>query len=292
MKSIIKFYFKALSFISPNLAGLSAFNFFQRPLNKKVRKKELTFFKAVKSFKIKHYLEDIHCYELGPKDGPIVILVHGWESNAASLSGIGLQLAEEGYHVVLFNLPAHGFSKLKKANLKICKEVLLEVINHIHPSGPFSIIAHSFGSAVTTYALSKTTYHINNLILLTSPNKMADVFKEYSDFIGLSHAGYINLCNRATKLLKEPLEELAVASIGQKIRYDHMTIIQDENDKVINKEKAIHIYNGWENSELKLVKDKGHYRMLWDQSVIDLISIALKQKKTQAPNNDRLLVKI
>lgn len=288
MIAIIRIYFKMLSFLSPSLAGLAAFNFFQRPLNKKIRPKELSFFNAAKSFKVKYYLEGIHCFELGPNDGPFVLLIHGWESNAASMSAIGLQLAEEGYHVIMFNLPGHGFSKLKKTNIKICKEALLEVINHVNPSGPFSVVSHSFGSAVTTYALSKTTYHVNKLVLLTSPNRIMDVFKEYSDFVGLNQKAHEKLCKRASKLLREPLDELAVENLGEKIRYDHMTIIQDEADKIIDKQKAIAIDKHWNRSELIFVKKKGHYRMLWDEEVIDLTRKALQKPSNQPESSARL----
>ncbi len=275
MKTLIKHYFGLVSKLAPGLAARQAFNLFQRPINKKLRPKEQSFFKATKGFKIKHYLEDIQCYELGPNDGKLVVLVHGWESNAASMSGIGLELAEQGYHVVLFNLPAHGSSKLKKSNMKICKEVFLEVINHVNPSGPFSVVAHSFGSAVATYALSKTTYPIENLVLLTTPNKIKKVFKDYADFIKLGDKAYHLMCNQASNLLKEPVENLEVDQFHSKIRYDRMTLIQDEFDKVVPKKWAIDVYNSWERSDLKLVQNVGHYRMLWNREVIDLISNAL-----------------
>jgi len=277
MKTLIKLYFKTLSFLSPRLAGYAAFDFFQRTHNKKIRPKELAFFKAAKRFKIEYYLEDISCYELGPISGPLVILVHGWESNAASMSAIGLKLAEEGHHVILFDLPAHGFSKLKKANLKICKDVLLEVIYHLNPVEPFSIVSHSFGSAVATYALSRTTYRVDNLVMLTSPNHVMDVFQDFSRIIGLNNKAYQNMCNRASKLLREPLVDLAVENFGNKFYYNHLTLIQDENDKVIPKENASRIYHAWDRSELKLLQNKGHYRMLWDQEVIDLVLSAVKK---------------
>ena len=288
MKTLIKFYFGLISRIAPRFGANQAFNFFQRPLNKKIRPKEMSFFKAAKRFKIQHYLEDIECFELGPNDGKLVILVHGWESNAASMSGIGLELAAEGYHVILFNLPAHGFSKVPKANLKVCKEVFLEVINHVNPSGPFSVVSHSFGSAVTTYALSKTTYHVENLVLLTSPNSMTKVFKDFADFINLSQRSFELMCDKANDLLREPLEQIEVEKISPQINYGHMTLIQDEFDKVVPKKDAIDIYNNWDRSSLELVSKVGHYRMLWNQKVISLIQSALKKGSSQHEDEARL----
>ncbi|MEP2024724.1 MAG: alpha/beta fold hydrolase [Reichenbachiella sp.] len=271
MLKLIRSYFRAASALSPKMAGNQAFELFQRPLNKKIRKKEMSFFKVAKTFKIKHYLEDIQCYELGNPLGQLVLLVHGWESNAASMSAIGLKLAEKGHHVILFNLPAHGFSKLKKANIKMCKEVLLEVINHINPQQPFSIVSHSFGSAVTSYALSKTTHQVDQLIFLTTPNSITKIFEDYSKFIGINQQAHEQLCKRAENILHEPLEGIRVDQLGAKIRYNHLLLIHDADDKVLPKSNTIEIYNQWPNSELKLLEKTGHYKMLWDQKVISMV---------------------
>lgn len=279
MKKLIQTYFRMTSAIAPAFAGNQAFELFQRPLNKKVRAKELSFYKVAKSFTIKHYLEDIHCYELGNPSGPIVLLVHGWESNAASMSAIALKLAEEGHHVILFNLPAHGFSKLKKANLKICKEVFLEVINHLSPKQPFSVVAHSFGSAVTAYALSKTTYQVDQLVFLTSPNQITQIFQDFSNFVGLNRKAYLQLCKRAEDILHEPLEGVRVDQLGDKIQHDRLVLIHDTYDKILPKKNSIDIYNEWPNAELQLLEKTGHYKMLWADHVIERVSKALKEKR-------------
>lgn len=282
MIKIIKSYFRILSALAPKLAGNQAFELFQRPLNKKIRKKEMSFFKVAKTFKIKHYLEDIHCYELGNPAGPLVLLVHGWESNAASMSAIGLKLAEEGHHVILFNLPAHGFSKLKKTNIKMCKEVFLEMINHLNPKQPFSVVSHSFGSAVTSYALSKTTHQVDQLIFLTSPNSINKIFEDFSNFVGINEQAHQQLCKRAENILHEPLADIRVDLLGDKIRYKHLLLIHDSEDKILPKSNSIAIHSQWANSDLKLIEKTGHYKMLWNEKVINLVSEQLaRSEKTK-----------
>ncbi|MEO9803865.1 MAG: alpha/beta hydrolase [Reichenbachiella sp.] len=278
MKKIIQTYFRMTSAVAPRFAGNQAFELFQRPLNKKVRAKELSFYKVAKSFTIKHYLEDIQCYELGNADGPMVLMVHGWESNAASMSAIALRLAEKGHHVILFNLPAHGFSKLKKVNLKICKEVFLEVINHLNPKQPFSIVAHSFGSAVTAYALSKTTYQVNQLIFLTSPNQITQIFEDFSNFVGLNKKAHQQLCKRAENILREPLDDIRVDGLSDKLQYNSLLLIHDAHDRIIPKTNSIDIYNQWPKSELLLLEKTGHYKMLWDEKVINRVTSELQSK--------------
>ena len=102
---IIRLYFRMLSGLFPRLAASHAFHLFQRPINRVTKPLEKSFLQHVKAFKIPHDPEPIECYELGPEDGRIAILVHGWESNAGSMAAIATSLADQGYRVVTFNLP-------------------------------------------------------------------------------------------------------------------------------------------------------------------------------------------
>ncbi|UXP32226.1 alpha/beta hydrolase [Reichenbachiella agarivorans] len=280
MKKLIKLYFQTLSFISPSLAAGQAFNLFQIPINKKIRTKEQAFFDSVDSFDINWEIENIQCYELGPKDGSLVIMVHGWESNAASMSGIAKELAVAGHRTVLFNLPAHGFSKLKRTNLKMCQEALLTVLQHLDPQMPFSVVSHSFGSAVTSYALAKSSYQVDHLVFLTTPNKIEDVFLEFANFIGLSTKAHHKTLHMAEAILQEPISNLTVAHLGQFINSKNLLIIHDKTDKVISQEKSIAVSQAWLDSKLDLIDKTGHYRMLWDKNVIQKVSNQLTASQT------------
>ena len=52
------------------------------------------------------------------------------------------------------------------------KKPLSQLLNIYNPKTPFNVIAHSFGSAVTTYALAKQKYKLDKIIFLTSPNSI------------------------------------------------------------------------------------------------------------------------
>ncbi|MTI29452.1 alpha/beta hydrolase, partial [Xanthovirga aplysinae] len=198
---LLRSYYTILSILWPSLAAKRAFFLFQKPQKKAFRKNELGFYQKAKHFKVSFHLEDIDCYELGNSEGELVFLVHGWESNAGSLSAIGFDLVKEGYRVIALNLPGHGYSKLKHTNLIICKEALLKVINEISPKDPFSVVAHSFGSAVSTFALSESNYKIRNLILLTTPNQIERIFLEFKNIIHLGDSAYQKLLDKVHHVL-------------------------------------------------------------------------------------------
>lgn len=262
------------------MAGRHAFELFQRPLNGKIKPRETSFYELHKGQSISHPEENITYYDLGKNEDHLIVMVHGWESNAASLSAIADRLVSQGNRVVLFNLPAHGHSGLRKTNLMHSKKSFLRVIEHLHPTQPFSVVAHSFGSAVTAFGLSKSTYDIDQLVFLTSPNRISKIFSEYQDFIKLGKKSGAHFRLLAEGILQTPLDNLVVENSGKGIMYNHLLLIHDKNDKIIPLQNSVDISDKWSNAELMFIEKSGHYRMLWDERVIDKISKVFEKRES------------
>ena len=271
MIRLIRFYFQTLSIAAPTLAGKQAFLLFQKTKKNVIRKNERQFYNLSRHFTIPHHLEDIDCYELGDPKKPMVLLVHGWDSNAGSMAAIAFQLVEKGYYVVAFNLPAHGFSKLKRVNLKTCREYFLAVVEKIYPDKPFTVIAHSFGSAVATFSLSDSRFDIDKLILLTNPNRFIEVLRGYQLLVKLSDKSFNIMLEMAEKLIGQPVTKMNIEDMGKKINYDNLLLIHDRSDKVIPYQNSIAVKDKWDNSELVTLEKIGHYKMLWNEHVINSI---------------------
>jgi alpha-beta hydrolase superfamily lysophospholipase len=153
MLLLTRLYFKTLSILWPSKAGEKAFYAFQRTRRLPFKKAEIKFYETARRFEVVHPNEKVNAYELGDPKGKLVLLVHGWESNAGSMGAIANRLSREGYRVVALDLPAHGKSALAHTNLHECREALRAVIYQLRPAS-FSIVSHSFGSAVSAFALA------------------------------------------------------------------------------------------------------------------------------------------
>lgn len=281
MKTILKLislYIKTLSVVSNDLAVRVAFNIFQRPSQRKIRKHEQEFLDANPPKDI--YTPDgrVKYYELGDPNGPLVILVHGWESNAASLSGIGAALVDKGFHVVSFDTPAHGLSEEKRANLMTMANHMRAVLNHFHPIKPFSVVAHSFGSITSSYALSKENYKINHLIYLTTPMNLKEIFLEYKEMVSLNAKVYTGMVEMAESILGESLDEITMIKKTSFIDYKQLTLIHDHQDKMLPYTFSEQLAERLDRTELIPLDNSGHYRMLWDKRVISYVSGTLSEK--------------
>jgi pimeloyl-ACP methyl ester carboxylesterase len=264
----IRLYFRVLSVLWPEEAGKKAFRLFQRTLKLPFKKAEKEFYEQARKFDVVHPAENVHAYEVGNPKGKLVILVHGWNSNAGSMGAIANTLARNNYRVVALDLPAHGYSTLTHTNLRECREALCALIYQLRPSEPFSVVSHSFGSAVATMALSGTRYTIDNFIMLTSPNRLIDVFDEFKNQIALGEQAYQEVLLQAHILLKEPLENVQVETKALNVNYNKIVLLHDENDKMLPYSNSVRLSNVLPNTQLIPLKKTGHYRMLWNAEVI------------------------
>jgi pimeloyl-ACP methyl ester carboxylesterase len=266
---ILKLYFRSISFLLPRYAGLKAFKLFQKVRIKNIRKREERFFKEAHEFKVIWSKEDLLCYEIGSTNKKLVFLLHGWESNSGSLSKFAFELSKNNYRVISFDLPGHSKYKSNYTNLVECREAFKNLLEHIKPDKPFSVISHSFGSAVCTYTLSKLNYKLDKIVFLTSPNSILEIFKEFKMLIGLSNQSFTFFVQKANKLAKEEIKNINIDEKLKQIDFSKLLLIHDKYDKVIpikNSEEIKKLNPG--NTKLIKYSKIGHYKMLWNDQVI------------------------
>lgn len=88
--------------------------------------------------------------------GPAVLLMHGWGGARAQMTGFVEPLLRAGYHVVAYDQPAHGESDGKMTNIL---EITPTMDLIAKQEGSFdAVIAHSFGTLITSYALVKQNF--------------------------------------------------------------------------------------------------------------------------------------
>ena len=274
MNRMIRTYFKTYSILSPKNAAKKAFDVFQQVRMKEIREREQTFFNQSTHFQVNVELragrmESIDCYRMGDETQPPVLLVHGWDSNSGSMYAIAKAIVDSGKSVILFNLPGHAFYTSSRTNLLECRNAFMGVIRHLGSELPVSIISHSFGSAVVSYGLANLTVKMDKVIFLTNPNRMEDIFIDFKKLIGLSDKAYQFLISKVEGIISGPLSNLSVEHNVQKAEISSLLLIHDKNDRVLSYQNALAVQKVHENAKLISLENVGHYRMLWNESVIN-----------------------
>jgi pimeloyl-ACP methyl ester carboxylesterase len=267
-------YLKFLSFLSPTLASNIAFKLFCTPINKKLRDREIAVLNRAQSEEIKFENTYIKKYTWG-NGTKTALLVHGWESNAGSLGAFVKLLTENNYKVIAFDCPAHGQSGGKQTTLFRNSDAALLICNQI---GNIDVaITHSFGSVVLMNAiLHNKSLSLKKLIMITTPNAMQ---KAFDDFYHL-----LNINNHVKKLIEEKVEkmyhvkikDMTASTLCHKIHLDHVMIIHDKQDKVIPYHNAETVAKSLKNCLLVPIENAGHYKILWDKRVIEMVKDEIK----------------
>lgn len=263
---VIKYYLNFLTIFNSKYAGRIAVKLFQKIRIRKVKPKEEEFYEKAKKFTIKN--SNSVCYELGNPKGKLVFLVHGWDSNAGSLSRFAFELATKNYRVISLDLPSHAYSKGTHTNLFECKDAVIKLINHINPKEPFDIFGHSFGAAVSVYSLSELNYSVNNIVLLSANNKMKQIFRDFQKMIGFNDKVYDQVAYWVKSIVHIDLENLILTDFIKKVAYKNLLVIHDKFDKILPFISALEIKEAFPETTLLSYEKIGHYRMLWNDDVV------------------------
>lgn len=148
------------------------------PQIKKVRTNELETIEKAEKIILSILNNTIQIYKWGNGKNRI-LLVHGWEGHVGNFSDIIEKLLKTDFTIYAFDGPGHGNSSGGK---NIMFEYLDTVDKIITRLAIKNIVSHSFGSVVTTFALSQIPNHkINRYVLLTTLHTFSDYVSNISE---------------------------------------------------------------------------------------------------------------
>jgi len=117
-------------------------------------------------------------------EGPAVLLMHGWGGARAQMTGFVEPLLGAGYRIVAYDQPAHGESDGKTTNLLEIAPTMDLIAQH---EGSFhAILAHSFGTLITSYALAERNFPTPaRLVYFGAFNQLLDSLPRFQIQAGL-----------------------------------------------------------------------------------------------------------
>lgn len=237
-----------------------AFKHFRTPQHRELRERERILEEQATKFIIGDNLQG---YSWG--EGPIVLLVHGWEGRALSMSGFVDPLRQAGWKVVAFDAPAHGKSPGEQTDPMDYALKLVNVgANLGHIAG---IIGHSMGAASTAIAIS-LGLDVERAILIASPSSLVQFPLLYASVVGLSP----EVKDRFIAMFEETYPQLQISSLQAANLCRTFTqpalVFHDPEDTEISFEDGQSIAANWPNARMIVVTGRGHRRILLDADVI------------------------
>jgi predicted alpha/beta hydrolase family esterase len=146
-----------------------------------------------------------------------------------------------------------------------------------------NIVSHSFGSVVTTFALSQIPSHkIDRYVLLTTPHTFSNYVSNISRKIGISDRAINIFLKKIEKERNMKIDEFDVSKYVQNINVEKAIIIHDVNDRIIPISEAEEVAKKWNNAKLVKISNTGHFKMLRTPEIAEIIIEFIGNKNTTA----------
>lgn len=208
--------------------------------------------------------QELAAWSWGHKEGPVVLLVHGWAGRGAQLQAFIAPLVNAGYRVIAFDAWGHGLSEGDYTSMLDMAESLRAVSDAFGPV--YGIIAHSLGSAATALALQRGL-KTERLVMVGPPARMHNSFGHFAAQMGLPTSVAARAQQRIEKRYHIQFNDLHIDRLitGQNVP---LLVLHDLDDREVSWDQGEYIAQQWPGAQLVTTKGLGHLKILGDAQVI------------------------
>lgn len=255
--------FAASSLLFPELAGAWAERLFLTPPRRRDAAAAALDLIDARSSILEHKGRAIATWRWGSREGPAVLLVHGWGGHAAQMRGFVFPLLSAGFRVIAYDQPAHGISEGRLTGLPDFADVLAEVA-WLHGEVK-AVIGHSLGATAAALALARGLA-LERVVAVSPPADLVGYSRRFARW----------------HWMPEPVRDAMQAAIEERygVRWSELElprlaprlaaqalVIHDRDDRIVPWTQGASFARHWPGARLHSTDGLGHGRILQDESV-------------------------
>ena len=251
----LRLYLNTLALFQPEKAGALAFQIFCTPRQGRLREKDSAFLSTADEEK-DLYVNDlnIRCYHWRGL-GPTVLLVHGWESNAARWQRLVRQLRAKGFNVVAVDGPGHGQSGSRQFNVPLYANLLEAVVEHYQPQG---LVGHSIGGFASIYLLHEgQAPSVQQLAILGTPAELSHILDGFQRLLGLSSRVMRGFERIFRRRFGRSFADFSGPAMVRSLDVEGL-IVHDLNDPTVPYADAMAYADHWPQARFVTTRSQGH----------------------------------
>lgn len=207
--------------------------------------------------------ETLALYQWGT-DGPVVVLVHGWDGSHADMAGFVAPLLAAGRRVVALDLPGHGRSGGTIAPIPLLARAVAAVMEAVGPVE--GIIAHSMGCAASAVAVLEEGAVAGKLALVAAPARHVDGARALASRMGYDDAARAAFEQELDRLGAR-LHEMNLPRQAQAATVPAL-FFHSADDRVVPIAAGRASAGAWPGAVMVALDGLGHARILADPRVI------------------------
>jgi predicted alpha/beta hydrolase family esterase len=251
----IGLYINLLSYVFPKKASQIAYAFFSEPREGKLSKSKLP--QILQDAEAETFQQEGHSFQTYTWKGndTVILLVHGWESNASRWENLLPYLKKSGSTIIAIDGPAHGLSSGKEFNIPQYAEFIHIAVQKFKPE---YLIGHSIGGKTCLYYQSVYQNDaLKKMVILGSPSDFNIILNNYITLLSLNSKISKALENHYLDAFKLKLDLFSGKLFASKIKTKGL-IAHDVDDTVVLFEEGKKIAGAWENAIFIETKGLGH----------------------------------
>ncbi len=258
-------YINFLSLVNPRKAQKLAYRFFSEPRIGRLVESRLPATlsgAARKRFTFEQYQFEAFIWTRSETGQPetkgnqnTILLVHGWESNAARWERLLPFLQQSADKIIAIDAPGHGLSPGKEFTVPRYSEFINVAARHFRPS---AIIGHSIGGAAAIYYQHKfQNPELKKLITLGAPSELQTIVNQYVKLLSLNSRTTAMLDRYFPEHFNIDIRDFSSHLFANSIVVEGL-IIHDLEDTVVSFSEAEKIAASWKNAGFIRTKGLGH----------------------------------
>lgn len=247
-------YINCLSYVCPKKAYDLAYKFFSEPRKGKLDINNLP--KALLKAELKRHSyneHNFHTYTWKGND-EVILLVHGWESNASRWKKLITGLKKTGKTIIAIDAPAHGLSNGKEFNVPTYAEFIDQIVQKYNPK---SIIGHSIGGNAIAYFQAHYHHTFEKMVLIGSPSDFNVILNTYIQMLSLNKQIHQSLITYIKQRFNIAIDDFSASKFLEKTTIPGI-IAHDIDDDIVLFEEGKKIANSWKTAEFISTKGLNH----------------------------------
>lgn len=212
---------------------------------------------------------------LGPEDGPLVYLLHGWAGWRGQFAPIGRALAERGYRAVLIDTPNHGDSGPgalgdRQSLLPDFSLTLEAVAREFGPA--HAVVGHSLGGGCVALAVLEGL-EARRVVLIAPAVDPVAFTKVLAKMLGFGERIRSRMAGIGHRRTGRALEEYVLPGrAADRTDLPEALIVHDREDPVVRIANGRALAAAWRDADLVETIGLGHNKILRDAAVVTRVA--------------------
>lgn len=203
----------------------------------------------------------VHAYG----EGPLVVLVHGWQGGASQLASLAASICAAGFRVALFDMPAHG----EASGWSTSAPEFIRVLAHVARAlGPLhAVVGHSLGGSAALLCAARGL-RMAGVVALSPVPSFDFTMRGYARAFGLAPRARELLAQRFEARTRMKRDELDLAVVNPGVP---TLLVHDLLDREVPSGYSRQLEKKWPGTHLIETCGFGHGRLLEAELVAESV---------------------